>query len=258
MAGKKVLIVANWKMYPKSLQGARKLLNELGRISKKSHVEVALAPPFPYLWEVARHKKFSLAAQDVFWESEGAFTGEVAPPMLKDLGVRYVIIGHSERRRLLGETDEMVNKKLKAVLGTGLRPIICIGEYKRDADGSFFSFLKDQVSKALSKVKKDYVSRILFVYEPVWAISPGKPALPGDAREAALFIRKTIAGLYGINIGKKVRILYGGSVDGRNAESFLRESDISGLLVGKESRDAEEFLKIVQCANHISQTYRKI
>ncbi len=244
MASKK-LIVGNWKMFPKSARDVRNFFKSF-RASKKS--EAVIAPPFPYLPLLPKSRTFYIGAQDLFWEKEGAFTGEVSAAMLKDLGVRYVIVGHSERRRWLGETDDAIAKKLKQAIKMGLRPILCVGEPTRDADGAFFSFIKKQITADFAKLKKDEAARVVVAYEPIWAIGSGKPARPKDAAEAALYIKKVLADLYSISVGRRVRVLYGGSVSSKNAGEFLAEREIGGLLVGGESRRPREFSKILQCS----------
>jgi len=249
----KYLIVANWKMNPKS----RKEVAQFIRLFKKGagrirNADVIIAPPFPYIPFIPKSGRYALGAQNLFWESEGSFTGEVSGNMLKEFGVRYAIVGHSERRRHLGETDEMVNKKLKQVLAIGIRPILCVGELKRDSEGAFFSFIKKQIESAFHRVKADDAPRVIIAYEPIWAIGTGRPARPEDAREASLFIKKTIASLYGLKTARKIRVLYGGSVDGKNAGAFLKEREVAGLLVGRESRHAEKFLAILQCIKNLS------
>lgn len=239
-------------MTPRSREDVLRFMHILKKnIGKIKNTDVVIAPPFPYLSLIPKSSRYMLGAQDLFWESEGSYTGEVSAMMLKGLGVRFVIIGHSERRAYLHETDEEVNKKLKRALKTKLRPIVCVGELKRDVEGAFFGVVKKQIEAAFYKIKAAQASRVVIAYEPVWAISPGKPARPKDAREAALFIKKTIASLYGMKTAQKVLVVYGGSVDDTNAATFLKEREIAGLLVGRESRYAEKFLRILQCTKDI-------
>lgn len=249
---KRFIIVANWKMYPPTLREARKFFAVLEKkIKPAKNVELVVAPPFPYLI-LAKPKKYALGAQDVFWEKEGSFTGEVSGRMIKNIGARYVIIGHSERRTYLGETGEMIQKKVKKALETGLNPILCVGEARRDGEGKFFGFIRRQVEEVYRNLKKKEAGRVIIAYEPIWAIGSGKPAKPRDVSEAALFIKKTIADIFGAHIGQKVRILYGGSVDASNARGYLTEPQIAGLLIGRESRLPQKFLKIVECARSLS------
>ena len=249
----KKLIVANWKMYPKNAREALAAFVSLKKNLPVSRtVNVAIAPPFMYLSLFPKNAKMALAAQDIFWEAEGSFTGEISGAMLKNAGTRYVIIGHSERRKYLGETDDMVNKKVKYALKAGLSVILCIGEQKRDADGVFYSIIKAQLSGALKGVPASQMPRVAVAYEPVWAIGTGKPARPKDAEEASLYTKKIVAKLYGAPRARVMRVLYGGSVNAQNAGSFLAEREIAGLLVGRESRNIKEFIEIVRCAQATS------
>lgn len=250
---KKFIIIANWKMYPRSAKEAKVSFLELAKKTGfPRHVKVVIAPPFPYLAFFRKNRTLALGAQDIFYEPKGAFTGDVSGPMIKSLGADYVIVGHSERRKFAGETDAIVNKKLKQALRSGLRPILCIGETDRDVDGIFFGVLKKQIENAFNKVKSSDARRVIVAYEPVWAIGTGRPAMPRDANEAALFIKKVLAARYGVSFAKRVQVIYGGSVDAKIAETFLREQEISGLLVGGASLNPRSFLNIVQCAASVS------
>ena len=245
----KKLIVGNWKMYPKTAREAAAIFKAVYK-GAHARTQVVVAAPFVYLALLRSSRTVSLGAQNIFWEPEGAFTGEVSGTMLRSLGVRYVIVGHSERRRELGETDKMIAQKVSAVLKAKLTPILCVGEEVRDADGKFFSTLKQQIRIAFSGVKRAQVAHMVVAYEPVWAVGVGKkPASPKDAAEAALFIKKVVAEFAGAKAAKRMRILYGGSVNAKDASGFLAEREISGLLVGRESRNPKEFLKIVACAS---------
>lgn len=248
MAKKKFLLVANWKMNPKTPKEVGRFFAVCKKAQIPKNVDVVIAPPFPFLAYARPTKKIALGAQDVFWEPEGSYTGEVSGSMLKNIGVSHVIIGHSERRRYQGETDEVVNKKVHHAFKMKLTPIVCVGETSRDGDGAFFAVIKSQLTWALAKISRRDISRVVIAYEPIWAIGTGKPAKPGDANEAALFIKKIIADMHNSRTAKKVRVLYGGSIDPHNAASFLWEQEITGLLVGKESRDPKSFLNILQCS----------
>jgi len=252
----KNIIIANWKMNPERAGEALGLARTLMRqVKKNQKVTVVCAAPFPFLALLPKSKNIARGAQNTFWERSGSFTGEVSPTMLKSLGVEYVIVGHSERRQHLFETDEMINKKLKASLAAGLRPILCVGESKRDPDGQFFTFLKKQVVSAFAKVPQSQASKVIVTYEPVWAISgskSAKAARPEDANEAALFIRKTLASIYGVRTAMQICIIYGGSSNAKNTTSFVSQKEISGLLVGRESRKPKEFLAMIECIKSIS------
>ena len=246
----KKIVIGNWKMNPLSLKDAEKLFIGLTRrISRIKKTEIVVCPPYLYL---ERLKKFSrkivLGAQDAFWEDAGAFTGEVSGEMVYNLGVRYVILGHSERREL-GETDGFVNKKIKSALKAGLVPILCVGEKERDANHEYFSVIKSQVERCLKGVSKNLISKIVIAYEPVWAISSTAnrhDATSVDSREMAIFIRKTLSDASSPEIAAETRIIYGGSVNMKSAKDFLENGGIDGLLPGKASLDAEEFTEIVK------------
>jgi triosephosphate isomerase (TIM) len=246
------IIIGNWKMNPHSAKEAVSLARQVVAGSRRfGTVEVVLAPPFVFIPLMPRSSKVAVGAQNLFWEKEGSFTGEVSASMLKSVGIKYVILGHSERRVHLNESEEQINAKLKIALTVGIKPILCVGEKSRDPEGKFFSVIKKQIISALSKIKKGDIARIVIAYEPVWAISSKKSsqaATPEDAGEAAMFIRKTIAALYGVKIAKKVSIIYGGSTNPKNAPAFLKQRDISGLLVGRESRSAKDFIRMIECA----------
>lgn len=257
----KPLIIANWKLNPASLKGAKLLFDSVGRgIKNVKHTEVVICPPFVYL-PVLNASSFAptsrsfgglvLGSQDVFWEGKGAFTGEISPLMLKDLGCQYVIIGHSERRRHLKETDEMINKKIKAVLEAKLNPILCIGETEKERNkGKTSVVLRKQLCSALKNVPCSLFSASYFViaYEPIWAIGTGKACLPEEGKKANVFIRKVILQIYNPKIAENIRILYGGSVNSQNARAYLEEAGLNGLLVGGASLNAKEFVEIVKAA----------
>ena len=243
----KSLIVANWKMNPISQKAASQLFDYLKRgLKNVRKTEVVICPPFVYL-SGNRLTSFKLGAQDCFWQDEGAFTGEISPQMLKNLGVRYVILGHSERRQVMRETDEMVNKKIKEVLRLKLLPIVCVGESVRERKkGETFLVLKREIKESFRNVPKSQMSKVVIAYEPIWAIGTGNPCLADDALTAILFIRKVISQIFGMALAKKIRILYGGSANSQNAGDYLGQEGINGLLVGGASLKPKEFLKIAR------------
>jgi triosephosphate isomerase len=214
-------------------------------------VEVALCPPFTALRSVQttiedRDYRFGYGAQNMHWEPDGAFTGEVAPPMLSAMRCKYVILGHSERREMFGETDENVNKKVKAAFAHGLAPIMCCGETESEREaGATDAKVGRQVSEDLAGVAEDLVRGIVIAYEPIWAIGTGKTATPDDAQATCSYIRSQLAGLYSQTVADEVRILYGGSVKSGNAAALMGRADIDGALVGGASLDASEFAAIV-------------
>lgn len=251
----KPLLIANWKANPATLKEAVSLAAEVERkIVRIRKVEIVLAPSFPFLSAVSKVlKKSKLGAQDVFWAKVGPYTGEVSQDQLKGLGVRYVILGHSERKLYLGETDEMINKKLLASFESGLRPVLCIGERKRE-NNDIPAVVGEQLKNALKGVKRENIGSLTVAYEPVWAISttPGsKPDTPDNAWKASVYIKKIVAKLYGKIAAESVRIIYGGSVNSKNIASFLAEGRMEGALVGNASLDPEEFSKIVAIAANV-------
>jgi len=242
----KKLIIANWKMHPSTKQEALRLFNALhSGLKTNKKAEIVVCPPFTYLG-LKKSSGFKLGAQDCFWEKEGAFTGQISVLMLKNAGVKYVILGHSERRRF-GETDEMVNKKVKAVLGAGLIPILCIGEnIEQKKKGQTFSVAEKQLKEALKKIPKSQIKKVVIAYEPVWAISPYGPCSPDEALTVALFLRKVVGRMAGKALSKSIRVLYGGSVNAENTKDYIASDFLSGMLIGSASLNPKEFIKIVK------------
>ena len=219
---------------------------------KETDVEAVVCPPFTALAAVSaalQGSNIKLGAQNVHWEKEGAFTGEIAAPMLKELAVRYAIVGHSERRQYFGETNEGVNKRAKAALANGIRPIVCVGEMlaQREA-GQTEAVVRDHVTGGLAGFTKDAMLDTVIAYEPVWAIGTGKTATPAQAQEVHAFIRKLLAEAFGAQVADNVRIQYGGSVKAANAKELLAQTDIDGALVGGASLDAKGFAEIIRAA----------
>jgi len=248
---RKPIIAGNWKMHT-TLREAEALVNQVKAHCQHDAVEVVVCPPFTVLSAVAQLLKGSrigLGAQDLYWEPQGAFTGEIAAPMLTDVGCHYVIIGHSERRQHFGETDATVQRKAQAALSQGLVPIVCIGETlaQRDAQ-QIFDVLKAQLDGALGRLSAADVQRIILAYEPVWAIGTGRNATPQQAQEAHGFIRQWVSKRFGQDTAELLRIQYGGSVNAANAASLLAQPDVDGALVGGASLKAEPFAAIVKAA----------
>lgn len=244
------LVIGNWKMQPASVALATKLGKELKKkLGPVREVLVVTAPPFVYIDAIraitSSAKSIALGAQDAFPEKPGAYTSQVALSMLKDLGVQYVILGHSERRAL-GETDEVVNKKLTAVVKEGMTGVICVGERSRDHAGHYLSRIEEQVRRALAGISKARLDRVVIAYEPLWAIGTGSTATPADVHEIKLFIERVLSDLYGRTYAQRVYILYGGSVNAKNARDLFVEGTIDGFLVGGASLKADEFEGIVR------------
>jgi len=235
-----------------TLSEADALVRQLKTTCDTEAVEVVVCPPFTALSAVGqllRGSRIGLGAQDLFWEPQGAFTGEVSPTMLVDAGCRYVIIGHSERRQHFGETDGSVNRKLAAALSHRLTPIVCIGETLTERDaGQTFEVLTRQLAGAFERCEGWNCSRIILAYEPVWAIGTGRNATPDQAQEVQAFIREWVGRRCGAQAGSAMRIQYGGSVNAANASSLLQQPDVDGALVGGASLKAEGFSAIVKAA----------
>lgn len=245
---RKPVIAGNWKLF-KTIAESVALINELKPlVASNQSVEIVVAPVFTALSRVSETIGGScvrLAAQDCYWEEEGAFTGEVAPKLLKDVGCSHVIIGHSERRQYFGETDLTVNKKTKAAIASGLNAIVCVGESlaERESDQTF-SVIETQITAGLAGLSDGSFSQVVIAYEPVWAIGTGKTASDAQAQEVHVFIRQLIARLFNQSVADAVRILYGGSVKPDNVKSLMAQPDIDGALVGGASLKAESFAAI--------------
>jgi triosephosphate isomerase len=250
LSNDKPFIAGNWKMY-KTIPEAVDLVKALKKTSPElKEAEVAVIPPFPALTEVKKIIEGSLirlGAQDLYWEKQGAFTGEVSAPMLKSAGCEHVTIGHSERRQHFGETDETVNKKIKAALAEELIPIVCIGESLEERKKEeTLTKVESQINSGLKDLTKEQISQIIIAYEPIWAIGTGLTATPAQAEEVHRTIREKLTEKYGKEIASCVIILYGGSVKPDNTYSLLRENNINGALVGGASLEASSFVQIVK------------
>jgi len=248
------IVAANWKMHMthlEAIQAVQKLSYLLDR-DDPERVEIVICPPFTALRSIetllqSDRLPYGLGAQDVHWEEQGAFTGEVSPGMLEALRVRYVIVGHSERREHFGETDDSVNRKVRAVLRHGMTPILCVGETLAERDaGATEDKVTGQVTRALASVTEEQARTLVIAYEPIWAIGTGRNAEPADAGLVIGLIRGTIAGLYSQATADGVRIQYGGSVKAGNIRDFMAHPEIDGALVGGASLDPEEFALIVK------------
>jgi len=247
---RKPVIAGNWKLFKKTAE-ALQLVQELSSLVKDvKDVEIVIAPSFTVLGPIRSllfDSAISVAGQDCFWEEEGAYTGEVSPGMLVDAGCSHVIIGHSERRQLFAETDEKINKKIRAATRAGLTAIFCIGETLQEREaGQTFTVLECQLKKGLDNLFPDEIKNVILAYEPVWAIGTGKTATAEQAQESHEFIRQLIAELYSTSLADGIRILYGGSVKPDNIRSLMLQPDIDGALVGGASLTAESFASIIR------------
>jgi triosephosphate isomerase len=249
---RKILIAANWKM-TKTIAEAEAFVNRMKPfLESVGRCDLLIFPPFfavPAVARLLRGTAVGVGAQDLFWEDKGAFTGEISGEMIKDAGAEHVLVGHSERRHVIGESDEVIHKKLAAAYRTGLRPILCVGESlsQREA-GEAQSIVIKQVTSAIQGMDRSQLARLVIAYEPVWAIGTGKTATPDDAEEMHAFIRRLIAGAAGEGISENMIIQYGGSVKPDNAASLLEREHIDGALIGGASLEVDSFLAIAGAA----------
>ena len=250
----KPLIVGNWKLNPTSQKKAKQLFLVIKKgAGQVKGSEAVICPPFVYL-SILENKssKIKLGAQNCFWEEQGAFTGETSVSMLRNLGCKYVILGHSERRQYFKEKNLGINKKIKAVLDKGLTPILCVGETGKEKNtGKTQKVIKEELEKGLRGVSRAKAKEVIIAYEPIWAIGTGKACQPVQAQVINLLIRKILSGLYGRNIAKEMKVLYGGSVKQNNALGYLKETEMVGLLIGGASLHPKEFIRIVKDSSRI-------
>ncbi|MBX0327266.1 triose-phosphate isomerase [Oscillochloris sp. ZM17-4] len=243
------IIAGNWKMYKTVAEGRELVAGLLAGLGQVADREVVVCPPYTALYAIGEQvagTPITLGAQEVFSESQGAFTGAVAPQMLRDVGCTYVIVGHSERRQIFGDTDATVNRKLRAALDFSLRPIMCVGESKPQRDsGQAEAIVTGQVRAGLVDVTATQLLNVVLAYEPIWAIGTGDTATAADAQAMHAAIRATLAELYGDAVAQTVRIQYGGSVKPDNVDELMSQTDIDGALVGGASLKADSFLRII-------------
>ncbi len=255
-------IVGNWKMHTSAAEAGRLAAATVDGVGNEDLISVAICPPFPYLAlvaEILKNSPVALGAQNLFPEEEGAFTGEVSPTMLIDLGCKYVILGHSERRHVLGESDTFINQKVRVALATGINVILCVGETlaQREADQTK-AVLDRQLIEGLAGISSDALPRLSIAYEPVWAIGEhGRHATPGQAREAHALIRHRFGQIFDEKSAQTLSIHYGGSVKPENAAALLSQDGVDGALIGGASLHADQFLAIVQSGIGDSRRERK-
>jgi len=250
----KKLIIANWKMNPKTLREARALFSSIKKTGNKlRNVQTVVCPPYPYLAELQKTvsgHRVVLGAQDVFSEPEGAYTGEVSVSNLKSVGVKYVILGHSERRAA-GETNKDVNTKVKASLKSGLAAVVCVGEKLRDEHAEYLHHLRVELKESLQGLTVSSVKKLIIAYEPIWAVGKNakKADTPKETQETILFLRKILAEIFNKKIAMNIPIIYGGSVNPQNAGLFVTEGGADGLLVGRASLNRTQFNKILSVSD---------
>lgn len=250
---RKKIVAANWKMNVSQAEAASFVETFLREIGDAAEVEIVIVPPFTAIAKVVETlhdaPNVKVGAQNMYWEKSGAFTGEISAALLRDLFVRYVVLGHSERRMLLGETDEIVNRKVRAAHEATLRPIVCVGETLEQRErGEVEKILGAQLHGSLAGLSAKELSETVIAYEPVWAIGTGKTATTAEAQEAHAFIRKTLGEISDEGTAARMRIQYGGSVKPDNARSLMTQPDIDGALVGGASLDPRSFAQIVKAA----------
>jgi triosephosphate isomerase len=256
MIMRKKILAANWKMNLTHLEAESYMHTFLGEIGEVDDVEIVMIPPFtsiPMLAQISEKAPFiRIGAQNMYWERSGAYTGEISATMLRVLFVKYVVIGHSERRMLFGETDETVNRKVHSALEAGLRPIVCVGESTTERDNDEIeTVLRRQLELGLKDLSVKDAAEIVIAYEPIWAIGTGRTATPVQAEEAHRFIRSVLGKMFGTGAAERVRIQYGGSVKPENAQELMRQSDIDGALIGGASLDPHSFAKIIRHAEAV-------
>lgn len=248
----KKLIIGNWKMNPASLDEAKKIISKTrAAAGKLQNTDVVACPPFIYIPSAISKRDpdtLEVGAQTVSFEEGGPHTGEVSAVMLKNLGVRYVIVGHSEERAA-GDTDEMVSKRVKAVLEVGMKAVLCVGEKVRDEGGAYLDTLKEQIKNSLANVPISLAKNIVVAYEPVWAIGAKEPMSSADIYESSLFVKKVFADVFSQNQAMKTLVLYGGSVNFRNAHEIMTIGKVDGLLVGRESVNIPGFVELLKAVD---------
>jgi len=253
----KKFVVANWKMNPQTVKEAEQLFEGIcGGAPKSKNLEVAICPPFVYLDRLfgkIQNTKYKIqvkfGAQDAFWEKQGSYTGEVSIPMLKNFGVRYLIVGHSEERNYLNVNNEMVNKKITAALKNNLKVIFCVGEKERDEKGEYLKFIKREVIEGLAKMTKADLKNLMIAYEPIWAISSRKGAIadtPENFLQTSIYIRRVLFFRFGLKVSRGTPILYGGSVDSQNVREFFEQGRADGVLVGRASWKVKSFTDLLK------------
>ncbi len=246
----KRLIIGNWKMNPSTLDEAKRIIRSMRIVATKlEHTQVVACPPYLYISNCISKKSnsVSIGSQTVSIQEGGAHTGEISPAMLKDIGVQYVIVGHSEQRAS-GDSDEIVSKRIIATVEAGMKAVVCIGENVRDEQGVYLDTLKDQIKRTFAGIQSKYARDIIIVYEPVWAIGAKEAMAPEQVYETSLFVKKVFSDIFSQESAMKVKVLYGGSVNFRNAGDIIRIGKVDGLLVGRESVNIpglKELLKAV-------------
>lgn len=249
---KKKIIVGNWKMNPVTFDEAKTIFDSIRKVSLKlTKINLVICPPFVYLKSLIKDdKSVSIGAQNISEKESGSLTGEISIKMLKDLGIQYAIIGHSERRNM-GENDELISRKVQISLDSGINTILCIGEKERNEQGDHLDFIRNQIKNSLNNVSKKNTSKLIIAYEPVWAIGAKEAMDSNSINEMTIFIRKTISDIYGQDNAMSMPVLYGGSVNAKNALEIIKVGNVDGLLIGRESLNVEGFGELLKTIDSI-------
>jgi triosephosphate isomerase len=249
---KKLIVVGNWKMNPATLADAKKIFGKIKQISNNMAGQLVICPPAVYLHTLAcsyKGKKITFGAQDAYWQNNGSLTGYLSPTMLESSGAKYLIIGHSERREVAGETPDLIAKKVLAGVEAGLTVILCAGEKVRDRNAEYLTFIKEDLRECLKKIDKRMMAHVMIAYEPVWTIGARDAMLPADIHGMTIYIRKVLTEIYDKQISDATPILYGGAINTDNVADIVKDGEIDGLLVGRDSLVPENIMQIVAVAN---------
>ena len=249
---KKRIVVGNWKMNPSNLADAKKIFAKIKQISTDVVGQMIICPPAAYIHALSsgyKGKKISFGGQDAFWLNNGSNTGLISPTMIKSVGAQYLILGHSECRSFANETTDIVAKKVLAAIGAELTVILCIGEKVRDRNAEYLIFLREELKECLKKIDKRMMAHVMIAYEPIWAVGGREAMTPSDIHGMTIYIRKVLTEMYDKSIADATQILYGGSINVDNVADIVKDGEIDGLLVGRESLIPENFMHIVAVAN---------
>ena len=249
---KKRIVIGNWKMNPANLADAKKIFSKIKQLSAKIPGQLVICPPTVYLNALAstyKGKKIFFGAQDVHWHNNGSFTGYISPTMVESSGGKYLIVGHSERRAQAGDTTDIISKKVVSAIEANLKVVLCTGEKVRDRNAEYLTLIKEDLRDCLRKVDKIAMAHVMIAYEPIWAVGGREAMLPSDIHGMTIYIRKVLTELYDKQIADATPILYGGAVNVDNVNDIVRDGEIDGLLVGRESLIPENIMQIVAVAN---------
>lgn len=249
---KKMIVVGNWKMNPATLADAKKIFSRIKQLSGDTPGNLVICPPATYLNALVssyKGKKISFGAQDAYWQNNGSLTGYLSPTMAESTGAKYLIIGHSERRELAGETSDIIAKKVLAGVEAGLTVILCVGEKVRDRNAEYLTFIREDLRECLKKIDKRMMARVIIAYEPVWTIGARDAMLPADIHGMMIYIRKVLTEFYDKQISDATPIIYGGAINTDNVADIVKDGETDGLLVGRDSLVPENIIQIVAIAN---------